>query len=164
MGEELTHTATQRVVAELRQRGLTVEVRHFPAGTRTAADAAAAIGTHLNRIVKSLVLLADHQPVLALVCGVHRVDPAKLARHVGATAATMASAEQVRQMTGFVVGGVPPVLPIDVRQRFRAVMDPDLLEHDVVWAAAGTPDTVFAIAPETLRRLVDAEVVDLTAS
>lgn len=137
-------------------RGLTIEPRSFPDGTKTAADAAAAIGVEVGQIVKSLVFLVDGEPVMALVAGDNQLDEAKLsAAHGGGTVAR-ADADAVRAATGFPIGGVPPLghdLPIHV--------DADLLRWDEVWAAAGTWTDVFPIAPVELVRVSGGTVADL---
>ena len=135
-----------------------VEVREFAESTATAEAAAAAVGITPARIVKSLVFATpDGQPLLALVSGANRVDLAKLSAIVGQHVGR-ADPERVRQVTGFAIGGVPPVghaspLPVFV--------DRDLLELDLVWAAAGTPNTVFSIEPTRLVEVTRGQVVDL---
>jgi prolyl-tRNA editing enzyme YbaK/EbsC (Cys-tRNA(Pro) deacylase) len=138
--------------------GLDVEVQEFPAGTRTADDAARAVGTNVDQIVKSLVFVADGDPVLALVSGGNRLDPAKLARAIGADQVERADPDTVREATGFPIGGVPP---FGHPSLLRCLLDRDLLAHDVVWAAAGTPTHVFAMAPRTLVEVTAAEPADL---
>jgi prolyl-tRNA editing enzyme YbaK/EbsC (Cys-tRNA(Pro) deacylase) len=133
------------------------EIRRFPEGTRTAADAARAIGCSLGQIVKSLVFTAGGEPVVVLMSGSNRVDLALLGELTNA-AVGKADAELTRSATGFAIGGVPPfghsrVLPV--------YMDRDLLQYDVVWAAAGRPDSVFEISPERLRVMSGASMVDL---
>ena len=133
------------------------EVRRFPEGTRTAEDAARAIGCRLGQIVKSLVFVAAGRPVVALVSGENRLDPARLADLAGEPVAR-ADAEMARNSTGFAIGGVPPfghasLLPVFV--------DRDLLQFSLLWAAAGRPDAVFAIEPERLLQLCQGVVGDL---
>jgi prolyl-tRNA editing enzyme YbaK/EbsC (Cys-tRNA(Pro) deacylase) len=137
--------------------GHAVEVRRFPEGTKTAADAARAIGCDVAQIVKSLVFIADGRPVLALTSGANRVDAARLAALAGAEDARRATPEEARAATGFAVGGTPP---FGFPQPVRVFLDPDLLGFDEVWAAAGTPDSVFRTTPEELRRTTDAEAAD----
>jgi len=150
--------SVERVRAALLQRGITEPtIREFAESTATAADAAAAIGTHVERIVKSLVFMAGAQPILVLVSGTHRVDLHKVAALVGQPI-TRASAEQVRQHTGYAVGGVPPV---GHAQPLATYVDRDLLEHVEVWAAAGTPNSVFAITPRELVRITGGHVHDV---
>ena len=133
-------------------------MRRFPEGTRTAADAAAAIGVDVAQIVKSLIFAVDGEVVLAYVSGANQLDERKLAAAAGGTKAKRADAEAVRAATGFPIGGVPPFgLTTDV----RIFLDPDLLAHDEVWAAAGTPHDVFAVKPEDLVRVSGAVVADL---
>lgn len=142
--------SVQRVVDAARELGLEIEVHEFPEGTRTADDAARAIGVSLGQIVKSLVFMADGRPVICFVSGTNRLDTARLAAASGTAEVRRANAEEVREATGFAVGGVPPFghsTPIPI------YCDPDLLQYDAVWAAGGTPHTVFPIAP---RQLVDA--------
>jgi Cys-tRNA(Pro) deacylase len=151
-------SAPERVQQALADRGLRVEISEFPQGTRTAGDAARAIGTTLGQIVKSLVFVADGRPVLALASGKNRVDAAKLARAAGAARIQRANADLVRATTGFAIGGVPPVghaTPLDT------FIDEDLLGYDVVYAAAGTPTAIFPIAPDDLVRVTGGHVADL---
>jgi prolyl-tRNA editing enzyme YbaK/EbsC (Cys-tRNA(Pro) deacylase) len=139
--------------------GLGVSVMHFGAGTRTAVDAARAVGCEVSQIVKSLVFLAAGHPVVALVSGANRLDEARLAKVAGEPVAK-ADAEAAREATGYAIGGVPPFgHATDV----PVFMDRDLFEHRVLWCAAGRPDAVFEIAPERLRELSGATVVDLKA-
>ncbi len=142
----------------LHDLGVATEIREFPAGTRTARDAAAAVGTSVAQIVKSLVFTADSRPVLALVSGTNRVDVQKLARLAGAERVEKADAELIRAVTGFAIGGVPPV---GHRTQLPVYVDESLLVHPVVFAAAGTPHTVFAIAPSELVRITRGVVGDL---
>jgi prolyl-tRNA editing enzyme YbaK/EbsC (Cys-tRNA(Pro) deacylase) len=137
--------------------GHPVEVRRFPEGTRTAEDAARAVGCELGQIVKSLVFVADGRPVLALTSGANRVDTAKLAALVGASEVRRATPEEARAATGFAVGGTPP---FGHPSRIRTFLDPDLLAYAEVWAAAGAPDAVFRTTPQELRRVTGAQVAD----
>jgi prolyl-tRNA editing enzyme YbaK/EbsC (Cys-tRNA(Pro) deacylase) len=149
--------ATERFVADASARGVPVEPRVFPEGTKTAADAAAAIGCDVAAIVKSLVFMADEQPVLVLMPGDLRVDTAKLAARVGA-AIRRAGLEEVREATGYAPGGTPPIGHATAMPIYA---DPHLERHSVVWAAAGTPTTVFPIALEVLMSASGAEWVEL---
>ncbi len=144
--------------AALRAAGLTAEIQEFPVGTRTAEDAARALGTTIAQIVKSLVFLADGRPVLALVSGADRVDERKLAAACGAQRVVKADAQTVREATGFVIGGVPPV---GHRRALPTFLDQDLLQYEVVYAAAGSPAAVFPVAPQDLLRASGAQPVDL---
>jgi len=151
-------TADERVIQAAAAAGLEIEVRRFPEGTRTAVDAARAVGCEVGQIVKSLVFLADGVPVVALVSGADRLDTARLGAAVGASQVERADGDAVRAATGYAIGGVPPfghAVPMAV------VMDHRLLTHDVVWAAAGRPDAVFPIAPDDLLRASRATVADV---
>ncbi len=128
----------------------------FPDGTRTAAQAAAAVGCELGQIVKSLVFLCDGEAVLALTSGSNRVDTVQLGTVLGGTI-TRADADGVRDATGYAIGGTPP---FGHARPLRAVVDRALLAYDTVWAAAGTPDTVFELTPDELVRASGAEVAD----
>lgn len=150
--------AMGRFAEAARALGLHPESRRFPEGTKTADDAARAIGCGVGQIVKSLVFMADGVPVLALTSGSNRVDEAKLAAAAGAAASRRATPEEARAATGFAVGGTPPFGHPD---RVRAFCDEDLLGHDEVWAAAGTPESVFPLTPADLVRVSGATVVDL---
>jgi prolyl-tRNA editing enzyme YbaK/EbsC (Cys-tRNA(Pro) deacylase) len=111
--------------------------------------------------VKSLVFVADDEPVLALTSGANRVDTRRLAEIAGAETVRRAGPEEARRATGFAVGGTPP---FGHPTRLRAFLDRDLLVHENVWAAAGTPDSVFRTSPSELQRSAEAEVVDLKES
>jgi len=150
--------SAQRVVEAARVAGLEIEVREFPEGTRTAEDAARAIGVGVGQIVKSLVFMTDGHPVLCLVSGPNRVDGARLAVITGASNVRRASAGEVERATGFAIGGVPP---LGHAQRHPVYCDRDLLSFDTVWAAAGTPRAVFSAPPEALVRACRATIVDL---
>lgn len=151
-------SSQERVRAALAAHGLSdVPMREFAESTATAIDAAAAIGTTVERIVKSLVFAAGDQPVLVLASGPNRVDLTKLAALVGAPL-RRANADQVRAWTSFAIGGVPPV---GHSQQLRTYLDEDLLRYDQVWAAAGTPNAVFAIDPRVLVRISGARVAQL---
>lgn len=152
--------AIERFMAASAERGLTPQVRRFPQGTKTAIDAADAIGCDVGQIVKSLVFMADDRAVLALTSGANRVDEAALARVAGATSVRRATPEEARAHTGFAVGGTPPFgHPVDV----TTILDPQLQRYDEVWAAAGTPDSVFPLTPDELLRVSGARIVDVTA-
>jgi prolyl-tRNA editing enzyme YbaK/EbsC (Cys-tRNA(Pro) deacylase) len=133
-------TAVDRVSAALARAGVEVEVREFPEGTRTAPEAAAAVGCDVGQICKSLVFRVGDEPLLVVASGANRVDEARFG-------AVRADARWVREQTGFAIGGVPPV---GHERPLETVIDEDLLGYEVVWAAAGTPRAVFAIAPDAL--------------
>lgn len=152
------HPAVERVRAHAASAGAEIAIRRYPAGTHTAQDAALAIGCDVAQIVKSLVFLAAGDPVVVLVSGSDRVDESKLAAVLGVLSVRRATANEARDATGFVVGGVPPFghkTPIPV------VVDSALLRHDEVWAAAGLPDAVFALRPADLVRLAAATEADV---
>lgn len=150
-------SATARIESALHTRGVEAHIRQFPDSTRTAAEAAGAIGTTVGQIVKSLVFLAGEQPVLALMSGSNRLALSRLGALVGASV-EKADADAVRRATGYAIGGVPPVgFPAAI----PTYLDRDLLAYDTVWAAAGTPHHVFPIAPQDLLRITDATVADL---
>jgi prolyl-tRNA editing enzyme YbaK/EbsC (Cys-tRNA(Pro) deacylase) len=152
------HPNVARVVAAGEQLGLVIEPFHFPDGTKTADDAAAAIGVDVGQIVKSLIFAVDGSVVLAYVSGSNRLDERKLADAAGGAECARVDADTVRQATGFPIGGVPPfghATPLPV------FVDPDLLQYDVVWAAAGTWTDVFAIAPADLVQASGGIVTDL---
>ena len=152
------HANVARVRAYAAERGVTLETRRFPAGTRTAEDAARAIGVSVGQIVKSLVFRAGDATVIVLCSGARRVDEAKLARAAGVTAVRRASANEAKDATGYAIGGVPPFAHATP---CRVVCDEGLTTFDVVWAAAGLPDAVFPIAPAELVRISGASVVDI---
>ena len=149
--------SSSRVAEELRRLGATAEVREMPESTRTATDAAAAVGCAVAQIVKSLVFrsVVSDEPVLVLVSGADRVDEALLAQVVG-EAVEQATGKFVRERTGYAIGGVPPV---GHAQPVGTYLDAHLLDHALVWAAAGTPRAVFCIAPAELVRITSARVV-----
>jgi prolyl-tRNA editing enzyme YbaK/EbsC (Cys-tRNA(Pro) deacylase) len=151
--------AVERFSEAARSLGIDPSVRRFPEGTKTADDAARAIGCDVAQIVKSLVFVVDERPVIAFTSGANRVDPRKLAEVVGASGARRASPEEARAATGFAVGGTPP---FGYPQPVAGYLDPDLLAFEEVWAAAGTPDSVFPLPPAELRRATSAEPADFT--
>ncbi|WP_328910639.1 YbaK/EbsC family protein [Streptomyces sp. NBC_00234] len=150
--------AHPRFAEALRELGLDVEIRRFPEATRTAAEAAAAIGCGLSEIVKSLIFEADGVPVLVLMDGSSRVDVELVRRELRAVKVTRPRADLVRETTGYAIGGVPP---FGHRTRTRVLADRALLDHAVVWAAAGTPYTVFPLDPETLITHAGGTLVDV---
>ena len=149
--------SVQSVADALAKLGIQAEITEFSESTRTADEAAAAVNSTVGQIVKSLVFLVGEQPVLAMVSGANRVDTDKLARVAGGPIAR-ANADLVRAATGFSIGGVPPVGHATLLPTY---LDRDLLQYDRVWAAAGTPNAVFPIAPDELQRITGAIVADL---
>jgi prolyl-tRNA editing enzyme YbaK/EbsC (Cys-tRNA(Pro) deacylase) len=152
------HRNTLRVVEAAAELGLTIAPRQFPDGTKTAADAAAAIGVEVGQIVKSLVFAVDGEVVLAYVSGANQLDEARLAAAAGGTKCSRVDADTVRRVTGFPIGGVPP---FGHDTALRAFVDPDLLAYDEVWAAAGTWHDVFPLSPADLVRASGGVLVDL---
>lgn len=139
--------------------GVAIEVRTFPEGTRTAADAAAAIGCTLGAIVKSIVLGSDAGPLVVLTSGVNRVDYGKAASVAGVSGVVRADADAARAATGYPIGGTAPFIAVSPPPML--LCDEDLLRYEEVWAAAGTPDTVFPIAPTVLVEATGARVADV---
>ncbi len=145
--------AIDRFMEAARAEGIEPGVRRFPEGTKTADDAARAIGCDVGQIVKSLVFMADDRPVMAFTSGANRVDERKLAVIVGAQEVRRATPEEARSATGFAVGGTPP---FGHPERLTCLVDHDLLAWDEIWAAAGTPDAVFPLTPADLLRVTGA--------
>ena len=156
MGER--HPNVERVVAAGRELGLEIEPRSFPEGTRTAQEAADAIGVELGQIVKSLIFGVDGEVVLAYVSGANRLDEKLLAAAAGGSRCERVDADAVRKATGFPIGGVPP---FGHTTQLRVFIDPDLLLFDEVWAAAGTWNDVFGIEPHKLVEASGGVVTDL---
>ncbi|MFE0444405.1 YbaK/EbsC family protein [Streptomyces fungicidicus] len=153
--------AHPRFAAALRELGLAdvvPRVRRFPEATRTAAEAAAAVGCELSQICKSLIFAADGVPVLVLMDGASRVDLDLVREALGAGRVTRAKADVVRETTGYAIGGVPP---FGHRTRTRVLADRSLLDHPLVWAAAGTPYTVFPMEPQALIAHAGGDLVDV---
>lgn len=153
-----THPNVARVVAAAGELGLTITTRRFPEGTKTAVDAATAIGVGVGQIVKSLIFAVDGNVVLAYVSGANMLDERKLAAAAGGTKAARVDADTVRTATGFPIGGVPP---FGHASQLQVFIDPDLLQYDEVWAAAGTWNDVFPLAPADLVRASAGTVIDL---
>jgi Cys-tRNA(Pro) deacylase len=153
-----SHRNVDRVAAAAAQFGVPIETTTFPDGTRTADDAARAVGCDVAQIVKSLVFLVDGDPVIALVSGVNQLSEERLAEAVGGAHVGRADADAVRAATGYAIGGVPP---FGLASELPVAIDEDLLDHDVVWAAAGTPRDVFPIAPADLVRITGGTVATL---
>ncbi|MDA3039573.1 MAG: YbaK/EbsC family protein [Actinomycetota bacterium] len=146
-----------RVIDAASQLGLEITVSEFPDGTRTAEDAAKAVGCLVDQIVKSMVFDADGALVLALTSGAHQVDPARLAELVGASRCGRVDVDMVRTYTGYAIGGVPP---LGHDNPLPTWIDPHLLTFEVIWAAAGTPRHVFPVAPNLLRQVTGASIGD----
>ena len=158
---EPPHRNVTRVVDAGASIGLDVRPVRFPEGTKTAVDAAAAIGCDVGQIVKSLIFAVDGELVLAYVSGANRLDETKLAIAAGGSTCSRVDADTVRAATGFPIGGVPPV---GHDTDLRVFVDPDLLGYDTVWAAAGTWHDVFSLTPAQLVSASGGTVVDLARS
>jgi Cys-tRNA(Pro) deacylase len=152
------HPNVSRVVSAAKERGLEISTKRFPEGTKTAADAAAAIGVTVGQIVKSLVFGVDGEIVMALVSGSNQLDEKKLALAAGGAKCARVDADAVREATGYPIGGVPP---FGHSTQLRVFVDPDLLQYDEVWAAAGTWNDNFGAAPADIVRVADGVVTDL---
>ena len=152
------HPNVVRVTAAAKERGLDISTRRFPEGTKTAADAAAAIGVTIGQIVKSLVFGVDGEIVMALVSGSNQLDENKLAAAAGGAKCARVDADAVREATGYPIGGVPP---FGHATQLRVFVDPDLLQYDEVWAAAGTWNDNFGAAPADIVRVACGVVTDL---
>ena len=155
------HPNVDRVVAAAAAMGLEIEPRRFPEGTKTALDAAAAIGVDVGQIVKSLVFAVDGEVVLAYVSGANQLDERKLAVAAGGAKCSRVDADTVRRATGYPIGGVPP---FGHATHLPVFIDPDLLQYDEVWAAAGTWHDVFGIEPHKLVQASEGLVTDLKRS
>jgi prolyl-tRNA editing enzyme YbaK/EbsC (Cys-tRNA(Pro) deacylase) len=160
---EALDPAVRRVVEAAARKGVELEIVVLDATTHTAEDAARALGVELGQIVKSLVFVAPrdeagHEPILCLVSGANRVDVARLAAVAGEPGARRATAREARDLTGYAIGGIPPV---GHAHGVRAVMDPDLGRYPEVWAAAGADRAVFPITPAALRALANAVVAPI---
>ncbi len=156
---ELRSTSARTVQAALAAKGVASQVVELPQSTRTAAEAAAAIGCTVAQIAKSLVFRGAHtdRPVLVIASGANRVDEAKVAALVGEPI-TKADAAFVKAHTGFVIGGVPP---IGHANPLRTLVDEDVLQYAEIWGAAGTPQAVFRLTPNDLLTITDGQVVDV---
>ncbi len=153
----MTQPAAARVRSALEALGVRSDVIEMADSARTAAEAAAACGVAVGQIVKSLVFLAGDEPILVLVSGANQADERRLATLSGQRV-RRADADAVRALTGYAIGGVPPV---GHPRRLRVFIDEDLLGHDRLIAAAGTPHAVFPITPAELCRVTAGAVVDL---
>ncbi len=172
--QQSLHPSAERVSQWAAARGLQLDVHEYPKdGARTAEDAANAVGCKVDQIVKSMIFSlakadddsgeggdADSELVLALTAGSNRIDPQALAEVAGGQRCGRADPEQVRSITGYAIGGVPP---FGHANQLRTWIDPHLLSFDEVWAAAGTPRHVFPITPTRLVELTEAVEAQFTA-
>jgi Cys-tRNA(Pro) deacylase len=154
------HPTAQKVADVARQHGLEIAIKEFADSTRTAEEAANAVGCSVAQIVKSLVFVVDGQPTMALVSGANRLEIKKLAKlcNVGQKKVKRANADTVREATGFAIGGVPPFGHV---QKLPVYIDEDFQQFETIWAAAGTPNAVFPITPAELVRLTGGGVADM---
>jgi prolyl-tRNA editing enzyme YbaK/EbsC (Cys-tRNA(Pro) deacylase) len=147
-----------KLAERARQLGLEVQVRRLEKSTRTVKEAADAVGCQEAEIAKAIVFVADGDPVLCLASGRHRVDTDKVADLLDVAEVRMATAGEVRAATGFAIGGVPPFghdLPV--------LFDESLMEHELIWAAAGDPHSLFCVDPRRLAECIRARVVAIGA-
>jgi prolyl-tRNA editing enzyme YbaK/EbsC (Cys-tRNA(Pro) deacylase) len=160
MSEELSSSA-QKVQQALDRLGLSLQVVELPGSTRTAAEAAQAVGCQVGQIVKSLVFKAkrSERPILVIASGQNRVDEKRLEALIGEPLGK-ADADFVRQRTGFVIGGVPPVGHLE---KLETYIDRDLIQFDELWAAAGTPHAGFRLQPAELLQMTGGQVADIKA-
>jgi prolyl-tRNA editing enzyme YbaK/EbsC (Cys-tRNA(Pro) deacylase) len=151
--------SAQRVQDVLRSFGLQCQVIELPASTRTAREAAQAVGCHVGQIVKSIVFKAGitQKPILIVASGSNRVNEQRIAVMISEPV-EKADADFIRVHTGFAIGGIPPVGHLEPLKTF---LDEDLLQYPEIWAAAGTPHAVFKITPEDLRRITEGQVVNI---
>jgi prolyl-tRNA editing enzyme YbaK/EbsC (Cys-tRNA(Pro) deacylase) len=158
--------STQRVLDAAERKGVKLDVTFFDESTHTAADAARAVGAELGQIVKSLVFVSESdvnelQPCLVLASGANTVDVEMLRAVLTEPRIRRATAQEAHDLTGFAIGGIPP---FGHRQQIRTIMDPDLGRYATIWAAAGTANAVFPVAPNTLRILANAVVTPIAPS
>lgn len=151
--------ATERFSAAAGELGLAVEVVRFSEDTRTAQQAADALGCGLGQIVKSLVFKADEELVMVLTSGSNRVDEKLAAPLFGVATLGRANADECRAATGFAIGGIPPC---GHPAQLRVAIDEDLLQYDQIWAAAGAPDAVFELTPADLQRVTGGQVAPVS--
>ncbi len=151
----------ERVQAALDEHGLDAKVVRLPASTRTAPEAAQAMGCDVGAIAKSLLFLADGEPLLVVCSGDRRVDTARVGQLVGASVVKMAPPDDVRRVTGFAIGGVPP---LGHTTKLRILMDRSLLRWPVVYAAAGAHDALFPIDPQRLLQVSGATLADVASA
>ncbi len=152
-------TTAQKIQDLLNETGLKLTVQEFADSTRTAQEAADRVGCEIGQIVKSLVFRGSTtgRPILVLTSGANRVDEKRLSAYVSEPI-ERADAEFVREVTGFAIGGVPPV---GHAQALNTFLDEDLMGHQTIWAAAGTPNAVFELTPGELKRLTHGKIVQV---
>lgn len=159
MSSEFLSSSAQKVQRALEALGLSLQVIEMPDSTRTAQEAAQAVGCQVGQIVKSLVFKTkrSQRPVLVVASGQNRVNEKKLESLLGEPLGK-ADADFVRENTGYAIGGVPPVGHV---QQIETFVDKDLFQYESIWAAAGTPRSVFCLTPDDLVRMTGGKVVDI---
>lgn len=158
---EAISSSARRVQDALAAAGIAARVMELPQSTRTAGEAAEALGCRVEQIAKSLVFRRadDGRPVLVIASGKNRVDEALVGEHLG-TGIAMADADFVRRATGFAIGGVPP---LGHESPIETLIDRDLLAYETIWAAGGTPRALFPLTPQELVTATGGEVVAVSA-
>jgi prolyl-tRNA editing enzyme YbaK/EbsC (Cys-tRNA(Pro) deacylase) len=158
VAKELSASA-KKVQDILNSHGFTCQVVELPEITRTAKEAAQAIGCRVEQIAKSLVFKGKntHKPILVIASGANRVNENRLGERVSEPV-EKADADFIRERTGFVIGGVPPIGHLE---RLETFIDEDLLHHDEIWAAAGNPHAVFKLTPSDLKKMTDGLVISV---
>ncbi len=154
----MAHPNAQRVQAAAAAAGAEVEIRELPVSTRTAAEAAAALGVAVGQIAKSLIFLAGGRPVMVVASGANRVGEAKVSARFGGAPITRADADAVRAATGYPIGGVSPA---GLDRALPVLVDRTLAAYDVVWVAAGTPNAVFPTTFDQLLQISSGEPADV---
>jgi len=159
MNKPLSQSAL-KVQKALNDKGFTMEVIELPASTRTAVEAAQAVGCDVAQIVKSLIFKAkrSEKPILVIASGANRVNEKVIEDLIGEPLGK-ADADFVRQQTGFVIGGVPP---LGHSQPIQTFIDQDLFQFTEIWAAAGTPNAVFKLTPQSLLKMTNGQVIKIT--
>ena len=156
--QQALHRNAWRVQEALEAAGSTAQVLEVQSSARTAEEAAQSLGVEVGQIVKSLVFVADGEPVLLLVAGDHRVDPDRASRALDANNIKRADVDWVREATGFPIGGVAPV---GHPRPMRTIVDESLERFEVIWAAAGTPNAVFPTSFAELTTLTRGAIAEL---
>ena len=161
MTEKLPDSA-QAVQQALKSKGIDARIVVLPQSARTAKDAAAAVGCQVDQIAKSLIFRRTdtNQPVLVIASGSNRVDEQLVSAYLNAEI-VKADADFVRSSTGFAIGGIPP---LGHRNPIQTLVDQSLFQHDLVWAAAGTPNAVFSLNPHRLVEITNGQVVAVSSS
>jgi prolyl-tRNA editing enzyme YbaK/EbsC (Cys-tRNA(Pro) deacylase) len=152
-------SSAQKVQDCIQQQGYSFSVREFSSSTRTAKDAADSIGCIVGQIAKSLIFKDKFtgKPILVVASGSNQVDTKKIQSEVGLRL-SRADADYVREHVGYAIGGIPPIAH---KTKLRVLLEEDLKTHKVIWAAAGTPNAVFELSPQTLEELTNGAWMDL---